>query len=519
MQLIKIIDGFQPKNDERLLRRAEELTPALLRDEVSPVSALFFPSPDSEAHQSLSPAALSELPLSRGQRVVLDFGTHLVGYLSLSLGSAGSHPDAPAYLSLRFAEVWDELWENPEEYTGWLARGWIQRSSIHVDMLPEEVSLPRRCAFRYLMLTVEDTSPKYRLVVRDVRCSRVGAVRLSDAPPLKGGDEVAKRLDEVSLRTLANCMQQVFEDGPKRDQRLWMGDLRLQALSNYVSFRCDNLVKRCLYLFAGSRFPDGRVSACVFTRPEPAADDTWLFDYSLFFVHALEEYLQQTDDREALDDLYATAMEQLDYALALCGEDGILTSPAANSAFIDWADGLNRLACAEGVLIDALGAGECLAWRRGDGSREALLHRERCRLTAAARERFWDAGGRCFCVDGQRAIATQVWMVLSRVATPEEAVEIMSRPLEAWDNVPMVTPYMHHYYVMALLQAGLRDAALAHMNAYWGSMLDAGADTFWEAWNPDDPKGSPYGSVMVNSYCHAWSCTPAYLLRTFFVKQ
>ena len=25
---------------------------------------------------------------------------------------------------------------------------------------------------------------------------------------------------------------------------------------------------------------------------------------------------------------------------------------------------------------------------------------------------------------------------------------------------------------------------------------------------------SPYGSHLMNSYCHAWSCTPAYLLRS-----
>ena len=42
-------------------------------------------------------------------------------------------------------------------------------------------------------------------------------------------------LDRVSQRTLRDCMQTVFEDGPKRDRRLWLGDLRLQALANYAT--------------------------------------------------------------------------------------------------------------------------------------------------------------------------------------------------------------------------------------------------------------------------------------------
>ena len=45
-------------------------------------------------------------------------------------------------------------------------------------------------------------------------------------------------------------MQTSFEDGPRRDQRLWVGDLRLQALTNYVTYKANDLVKRCLYLFA-----------------------------------------------------------------------------------------------------------------------------------------------------------------------------------------------------------------------------------------------------------------------------
>ena len=41
---------------------------------------------------------------------------------------------------------------------------------------------------------------------------------------------------KIAVNTLKNCMQRVFEDGPKRDRRLWIGDLRLEALANYYTF-------------------------------------------------------------------------------------------------------------------------------------------------------------------------------------------------------------------------------------------------------------------------------------------
>ncbi len=47
----------------------------------------------------------------------------------------------------------------------------------------------------------------------------------------------------------------------------------------------------------------------------------------------------------------------------------------------------------------------------------------------------------------------------------------------------------------------------------------AGADTFWEFWDPADPGGSPYGGRIVNSYCHAWSCTPTFIIRQYLLEN
>jgi len=53
------------------------------------------------------------------------------------------------------------------------------------------------------------------------------------------------------------------------------------------------------------------------------------------------------------------------------------------------------------------------------------------------------------------------------------------------------------------------------ISTYWGGMIDLGADTFWESYQPETPEYSPYGSTSVLSYCHARSCTPVYLLQRY----
>ena len=80
----------------------------------------------------------------------------------------------------------------------------------------------------------------------------------------------------------------------------------------------------------------------------------------------------------------------------------------------------------------------------------------------------------------------------------------------------MVTPYMYHYFIETLMENGLKDQALDCMKSYWGGMVRAGADTFWELYDPKDPCASPYGSRLVNSFCHAWSGTPSYFIRKYF---
>ena len=519
MALISIIQDFHPLNNQKLLDRAEQLKPALYHTVCEPVGAFRLKERYSPEKTD---AALSELPqiaMGKGENLCLDFGKHMVGTLTLDLSCTGSHQDAPAFLKLKFAETPAELWENSGEYDGWLSRSWIQEEYLHIDLLPARLELPRRYAFRYLKITVLDTSPKYKITVTHAECTTVTSADFQALEPFSSGDELLDRIYTVSLRTLADCMQDVFEDGPKRDRRLWMGDLRLLALTNYVSFRNTDLVKRCLYLFAGSRFPDGRVSAAVFTNPSPEADDTFFFDYSLMFVTALEEYLEETGDGEALSDLYDIAMQQIDYALEQCVENDLIRPETVKDSFIDWCDELDKSACAQAVLIYTLHYAEQLALRKNDTVRAERLICRRDALCRAAVQKYWDEEKGLFVSHGQVSAATQAWMVLADVPSPTQAKEILLKAAALREGQPMTTPYMHHYFVMALLHAGLREEAAAHLKSYWGSMLDAGADTFWEYWDSEHPDDSPYGGRVVNSYCHAWACTPAYIIRRFLLPR
>lgn len=519
MAITNAIENFHMTVNEDLLAKAQALTPQLIETEVRPMGTVdIVPQGRDFAAAEAERGFSASRPLGRDDVLCLDFGDHQVGYVSFTLTPVGSPADAPAYLKLRFGEIPYEIAADPSGYHGEVSRAWIQEELIHVDVLPARVSLPRRYAFRYMQLTVLDTSPKYKVVVSNVACRSVSSADPSAVPPLNVEDPDLEQLDRVSLRTMQNCMQLVFEDGPKRDRRLWIADLRLQALTNYVTFRNNDLVKRCLYLFAALTQNEGRVGACLFLEPIPQVDDTALFDYSLFFVSCLHDYLEATGDREAAAELFPTAQRQLELALRELDENGVVADREGWWCFLDWGEGLNKQAGAHAVLIYTLRHGIELARWLGDEPQALAWAANVTRLSQAAVDHLWDETLGFFVSGGDRQVswASQVWFVLAGVFERDKNVSLLKRLMAEDPPIPMVTPYMYHYFIDALIGNGLKDQALNCMKSYWGGMVRAGADTFWELYDPKDPYASPYGSRLVNSFCHAWSGTPAYFIRKYF---
>lgn len=113
-------------------------------------------------------------------------------------------------------------------------------------------------------------------------------------------------------------------------------------------------------------------------------------------------------------------------------------------------------------------------------------------------------------------IASQVWMVIAGVIDKRSAKNLMNNTIQKLFPVRgIATPYMYHHIVEALFIVDLKDDAINLMKEYWGKMIKLGADTFWEAFEPENVNYSPYGSSIISSYCHAWSCTPAYLINKY----
>lgn len=446
----------------------------------------------------------------------LDFGEHVTGKVQLIITSnIAAH--APVQLKVKFAEVPAEMAASFDDYEGTLSRAWLQEEIITLHSMPDTVLLPNRYAFRYVKFEVLASAADMEFYVRDIRCFATTSAGEDLHAAIQLDDPEMQAITETSIHTLRECMQTVFEDGPKRDRRIWVGDLKLQALANYYSFGNFDLVKRGLYLYAATAAENGLVYGTLFERPQPHPQKHFPIDYSLLYNSVLTDYYEASKDIHTLEDLWIVAKYQVLNVLPHISEKGIFTPSADWWYFIDWNNELDKQVALQGIVIHSLSKTLELACILGMQDEMPQLRETIQKMKTASRETFFDEAKELFVSGSSRQVsaASQVWMILSGTVTPDEGKQLLENMEKEKNVVWPVSPYLYHYVAEAMITCKMYEEAGQLIREYWGGMIEKGADTFWEVYDPDNDYLSPYGSFMMNSYCHAWSCTPVYFLRKY----
>lgn len=487
----------------------------LKHSRVEPVSLVKVYS-DPNAFQGYAVKKLEDISfpiILEKEEIIVDFGDHYTGYLHLELdnGSDDHIADSPTNIDFNFAEMPIELMETIEDESKALSKGWLQNDFKTVAFMPYHGSLERRYSFRYLKLKRSD-SVRFPIKITALYLDAVSAVSLDDCLPAEISDPLLEKIDRICVKTLKECEQDVFEDGPKRDRRLWIGDLRLQALVDYKTFRNLDLIKRCIYLFTDHLNNEGLVAPCVFPDTKPYIDQWIYLDYSLCICLCLCDYLENTGDASLPAELYDVALKQIEYTASVFNaEKNCFDAPF----FIDHGN-YDRSTAALGYVAYTLRHMAVLAEKLG---RPTDLIYSLLKKTDAALLSSRDPKTGLFTAEkGEISWQSQVWAALSGALTPDSARELLEKT-EAYDpKIRMSSPFMTHYYLEALYACGNAEKAVSYIKSYWGDILKAGFDCCPECFDSRDQRLSPYSAPVLNSACHAWSCTPSYWIRKYHIK-
>lgn len=371
-------------------------------------------------------------------------------------------------------------------------------------------------AFRYAKLVFPPSTfaakiVKVRIAVDDTYCpvEYKGTFDCSDS-----------RLTKIwytGAYTAHLCMQNDIWDAPKRDRAVWIGDL-------HVSGEVIDDV------FADRFLMEHTIDA---SRPAHTNDDVnSIPGYSAAYVCRMADFYRHVGDLDYLRRHHEDLLDLLSYIKGGFGDDNLFENKHNHWVFTDWSPGFDKtspasLACTGMFTIRAVRDGAYLLDELGDRQNAAFYRKWDDELIAAARGAYVARG----TLGGR--LQENAMAVYSGTATPAQYPAIfdgvLSLDSDAWDktgkppyNNGEISPYYGNYILTAMAMTGHTREAERLMRSYWGGMIDEGATTFWEVYDPRWPKkdfhtnlcaGGTFGTFI--SLCHGWSAGPTSLLTEY----
>lgn len=523
---------YTESQQQAWLQKAEASKPVLNKTTHHPVREVKIVA-DANAFQGFKAVEDGDIndlyskSFKKKKEVIVDFGKHLVGNVSFKIKDIGPMQDAVLRFKVTFGEIPSDLGLPVEPYTGSLSRGWMQDFQCDVSY-DGCYTFNRRITARYMKIEAVGTSIYSDFCFDNITFEATTSAGKSKAQLASTTPQIFKDIARVSENTLKDCMQGVFEDGPKRDQRLWMGDLYLEALANTASFKEYNVTKRCLYLLAGLANPDnGLLYSNMVEYPKPHAQQTFFVDYALSYILTLNDYLKATGDTETARDLWPVVKNQINTILAKAIDKNHLYANTGyqykgmmvSIVFFDWAPvTLDNHAAIQGLLAHSIDCAYNIAKVIGKTDDVKAYPATAKQLRKAGYKAYWDAKKQ-IVVSGkerQESYTATSWAVLGDLIKGNEAQKAIRNVMQSNTAIKPGTPYANHFLVAAMLHCGMNSEAKKYVEDYWGGMVRLGADTFWEYYVPDNHLFSSYnGYTLLNSYCHAWSCTPIYFIVNY----
>lgn len=423
---------------------------------------------------------------TRQDGILYDFGKETFAALSFE------HIQAPNDILLFYGESRDEALDTEH--------------SILIDTVPAG-SDTHRCpprAFRYLFIQGNGTeqfivTALYEFLPIDLR----GSFTCSN--------EMINRIWDTAEYTFHLNSREFFLDGIKRDRWVWSGDAyQSYLINNYLYFDAD-ITKRTIIALRGK---------------DPIVKHiNTILDYSFFWIMSIDAYYQATKDMDFITFIYPRMKSMMDYCISLTDDDGFIRGREGDWVFIDWAeiDKTGAVSAEQMLFAESLKATWSCGERLGHSEERYLKHYDQ--LKEQIKASFWDEERGAYIdsfESGKRNITrhANIFALLWGYADTEQRERIIANVLLN-DGVPQIsTPYFKFYELEVMCNIGRLEYVTDQIQEYWGGMLQLGATTFWEEYNPAVTgleRYGMYGDRYGKSLCHAWGASPIYLLGRYYL--
>ncbi len=442
---------------------------------------------DSKDDPELFPFAYApKEPVSREMAeggILFDFGIELFGCLYVN------HVQPGDSLHISYGESREEAMD-------------IGHALLFEDVCGAGSYKLRPRAFRYIFITGSQTvtvSADYEYLPLAYR----GSFRCDN--------ETVNELWDRCAYTLHLNTREVLLDGIKRDRWLWSGD----------AYQCYNV---CNYLFFDKEIVRRTILGL---RGRGAVEEhiNTITDYSLYWIISLWDYYNTFGDLAFIRFIYPRAVSLMEFVKTREDDNGLIIKKFGDWIFIDWTD-MDKVdpLCAEQMLyiqanrtMARLAELLALDGKAYETKAEALIE--------AVNALYWDEEKGGFIdsfVSGKRNITrhANIFAILYDIATRSQQESITQKVLLNDAITRITTPYFEGYELDVMGKVGNLPYIENMLLSYWKGILDQGATTIWEEY---DPKQSGtehyamYGNRYGKSHAHAWGSSPIYLLGRYYL--
>ncbi len=427
---------------------------------------------------------------------LVDFGRETFGFLKLH-GLKGS-----GKINIYYGESKEEAMSVDKTET-------LDRITLSGSPETDHI-MPLSKAFRYVQVQtegeveIEDISMLYEYLPVTVR----GGFRCSDT--------LINQIYDVSKYTFELNNREFFIDGIKRDRWIWSGDAYQSYLMNYYLNFDNSSVTRTLAALRGKDPVTSHINT--------------IMDYTFYWFLGIYDYYLYTGDAGFIRQFYPRMQSLMQYCLDRRNKDGWMEGLTGDWVFIDWADGLSKkgavsmeqlLFCRslETMAICAEMVGET---RDAENFKSLAAERKK-----AFMETYWNPEVKALVHSLEDGKPTEhvtryanMFAIFFGYLSESQKLDVKENVLLNKKVPGITTPYMRFYELESLCAMGEQSFVLKEMRDYWGGMLQNGATSFWELYNPAESGSehySMYGRPFGKSLCHAWGASPLYLLGRYYL--
>ncbi|MBB6003777.1 alpha-L-rhamnosidase C-terminal domain-containing protein [Arcicella rosea] len=339
---------------------------------------------------------------------------------------------------------------------------------------------------------------------------------VADRGGFRCSDEQINKIYDVSNYTFHLNTREFFIDGIKRDRWIWSGDAYQSYLMNYYLLFDSPSVTRTLLALRGKDPVTSHINT--------------IMDYTFYWFIGINDYYQYTGDKTFIQQFYPRMQSLMDYCLSRRNNNGMMEGLTGDWVFIDWAEGLSKkgeVSFEQLLLARSLETMATCANIVNDTKNEVKYKQLATELKAKLFTNYWNNEKHALVhsrVDGKQTENVtryaNMFAIFFNYLDEAQKQDVKKHVLLNDKIQKITTPYMRFYELEALCALGEQNYVLKEMKDYWGGMLNLGATSFWEEYNPNkkgDEHYAMYGRPFGKSLCHAWGASPIYLLGKYFL--